>query len=161
MTKLATLSAGIVPVRVIDDVPHVLVLRCYNYWDFPKGEVEPGEDPWAAAQREFSEETGLGVPRRLQRRSEGAQTEHNGQPPSVETERYGRGKVARYYIALAPDGDVSLPISPELGFPEHHEYRWATFPEAHALFNERLRRVLAWAGARLGEEWGEQREGAD
>ncbi len=151
MTKLEILSAGIVPVRIIDGEPRLLVLRCYNYWDFPKGEVEPGEDPWAAAQREFSEETGLGVPGPVQRRSAGTQNEDSGQPLYCETERYGRGKVARYYIALAPDGGVSLPISPELGFPEHHEYRWATFSEAERLFNARLRRVLAWARAQLGE----------
>ena len=28
-------------------------------WSIPKGEFEPGEDPLAAARREFTEETGL------------------------------------------------------------------------------------------------------
>jgi predicted NUDIX family NTP pyrophosphohydrolase len=28
-------------------------------WSIPKGEFEPGEDPLAAAQREFTEETGF------------------------------------------------------------------------------------------------------
>ncbi len=28
-------------------------------WFLPKGEIEPGEDPFAAAKREFKEETGL------------------------------------------------------------------------------------------------------
>jgi predicted NUDIX family NTP pyrophosphohydrolase len=31
-------------------------------WSIPKGEIDPGEDEWAAAQREFSEELGIGVP---------------------------------------------------------------------------------------------------
>jgi len=31
-------------------------------WTVPKGLVEPGEDDWAAAQREFAEETGHPVP---------------------------------------------------------------------------------------------------
>ena len=35
----------------------VLLLRVYNYWDCPKGVVEPGEDPLAAARREVREET--------------------------------------------------------------------------------------------------------
>jgi 8-oxo-dGTP pyrophosphatase MutT (NUDIX family) len=35
------------------------VLRAYRNWDFPKGLVEPGEDPLAAAKREVKEETGL------------------------------------------------------------------------------------------------------
>jgi predicted NUDIX family NTP pyrophosphohydrolase len=30
-----------------------------GYWSIPKGEIEPGEDLLAAAQREFEEETGL------------------------------------------------------------------------------------------------------
>lgn len=31
-------------------------------WSIPKGEYTDGEDPWAVAQREFSEELGLPVP---------------------------------------------------------------------------------------------------
>ena len=37
----------------------VLLLRVYNYWDCPKGMVEPGEDPLATARREVAEETGI------------------------------------------------------------------------------------------------------
>jgi len=127
-------------VRLLDGEPRLLLLRCYNYWDFPKGEVEPGEAPLAAAQREFREETGLGP------------VSFPWGHDQIETERYGRGKVARYYIAMAPEGPVRLPISPELGHPEHHEHRWATLDEAAGLFNARLQRVLAWAAARLGNE---------
>ena len=149
MPNPTTLSAGIVPVRIIDGEPHLLILRCFNYWDFPKGEVEPGEDPRASAQREFVEETGLGAPQWPRQHRPDEQSTATGEFPYTETEPYARGKVARYYIALAPDGDVSLPISPELGYPEHHEYRWVTFPEAGRLFNPRLRRVLAWARAHI------------
>ena len=37
-------------------------------WSVPKGEIEPGQDPLAAAEREFTEETGQPVPdgRRLE-----------------------------------------------------------------------------------------------
>jgi predicted NUDIX family NTP pyrophosphohydrolase len=31
-------------------------------WSIPKGEYGPGDDPWAAAQREFEEEVGLAAP---------------------------------------------------------------------------------------------------
>ena len=30
-------------------------------WSIPKGEIEPGEDPLAAARREFAEETGTAI----------------------------------------------------------------------------------------------------
>ncbi len=38
------LSAGVIIVRRFDDEWRYLLLRVYNYRDFPKGEVEPGED---------------------------------------------------------------------------------------------------------------------
>jgi bis(5'-nucleosidyl)-tetraphosphatase len=132
-------SAGIIPVRMDGAEPRFLLLRCFNYWDFPKGELDPGEEPLAAALREATEETTLtGFELRW---GEGF----------IETERYGRGKIARYYLAEAPAGEVHLPVSPELGEPEHHEFRWVGAEEAERLFNPRLRRVLAWACARIDE----------
>ena len=122
--------------------PRLLLLRAYNYWDFPKGELEPGETPLAAAPREATEETGLtGFALRW------------GED-FIETERYGRGKIARYYLAAAPAGEVRLPVSPELGRPEHDEFRWVGAGEAHALLNPRLRRVLAWALGRIERRLG-------
>jgi len=35
------------------------MLRAYRNWDFPKGLVEEGETPLAAARREVAEETGI------------------------------------------------------------------------------------------------------
>ena len=48
------LSAGVVVVRREGDVWHYLLLRAYNYWDFPKGIVDAGEDPREAACREVA-----------------------------------------------------------------------------------------------------------
>lgn len=135
-----TLAAGFVVIRFAGGEPRFLLLRAYGYWDFPKGEVEPGEDPLATARRETAEETGLST-----------LSERWGEA-FRETEPYRRGrKVARYYLAESADGDVELPVSAELGRPEHHEARWASYGEARSLLVERLRPVLDWAHERVAE----------
>ena len=53
-------SAGGVVFRVDGGLPLYLLIRdSYQNWGFPKGHLEPGEMPEAAALREVSEETGL------------------------------------------------------------------------------------------------------
>ncbi len=137
------LAAGVVVVRFAGGEPRFLLLRAYDYWDFPKGEVEVGEEPLDTARRETAEEAGLG-----------ALTFRWGEE-FRETEPYRRGrKVARYYLAESPEGDVELGVSPELGRPEHHEARWAPYDEAHRLLVPRLRAVLEWAHGRLEEATG-------
>jgi 8-oxo-dGTP pyrophosphatase MutT (NUDIX family) len=54
-------SAGGVIYRWREQTPHVLLIRdAYQHWGFPKGHLENGETPDAAALREVEEETGLG-----------------------------------------------------------------------------------------------------
>ena len=43
-------------------------------------------------------------------------------------------------------------ISPQLGRPEHHEYRWVSPEEARRLLNGRVLAVLDWAERRMGGE---------
>jgi bis(5'-nucleosidyl)-tetraphosphatase len=112
-----------------------LLLRAFAYWDFPKGLVEAAEEPRDAATREVTEETGL------------AGLVFRWSEAFYETEPYSHGKVARYYVAESPGGDVHLPVSPELGRPEHDEYRWLGYAEARALLVPRVQRVLDWAEA--------------
>lgn len=116
--------------------PRVLLLRVYRYWDFPKGEFAAGEEPLVAARREVEEETTL------------RDLRFPWGEVFRETPPYAGGKVARYYLAEAPPAAVvHLPVAPELGRPEHHEFRWASAAEARALLGERLRPVLDWAMA--------------
>lgn len=130
-------SAGVIVVRATADGPRFLLLRSYRYWDFPKGQVEPGETPLAAARRETREETGVD------------QLDFAWGEDYFETEPYAHGKVARYYLARTDQPHVTLGVSPTLGMPEHHEYRWVSGHRAGALLNPRLRRALAWALQRI------------
>lgn len=128
-------AAGAVVVRPTDAGWRYLVLRCYRNWDFPKGVVEPGEALLETALREVREETSL---ERLELR---------WGEVFRETAPYAGGKIARFYVALSPAGDVSLPVSAELGRPEHHEYRWVSYAEARRLLAPRLQPILDWAHA--------------
>ena len=59
MSKLIV-SAGIVPVRFVNDEPLFLLLRSFgSFWDHPKGRVEDGEELLDAAMREILEETSI------------------------------------------------------------------------------------------------------
>ncbi len=136
--KAAARSAGVVVVRPAASGWQFLLLRAYRHWDFPKGQIEAGESPLAAARREVREETGLTALR------------FPWGEAFCETPPYGRGKVARYYLAVAEQGQVTLPINPQLGRAEHHEYRWLDYRAARALLVPRLQAVLDWAQARLG-----------
>jgi bis(5'-nucleosidyl)-tetraphosphatase len=136
-TKQGILSVGVVVVRRVDADWRVLFLRIYNYWDCPKGEIEPGEDPLAAALREVREETTID------------DLEFRWGEEFVETPPYSKNKVARYYVAETRAVHIKLPVNPELGAPEHHEFRWLGFDAAQALAVPRVRAVLDWARGRL------------
>jgi 8-oxo-dGTP pyrophosphatase MutT (NUDIX family) len=126
-------AAGAVVFRRSERGIRVLVLRAYKNWDFPKGLIEPGEDALAAARREVLEETGL------------ADLAYPFGDEFKETLPYAGNKVARYYLAETDAEKIELPVSPELGRPEHHEYRWISFDEAEGLLPPRLAVVLEWA----------------
>ena len=90
-------------------------------WSIPKGELEPGEDPLAAARREFGEELGSPAPA--------------GEPIELGEIRQKSGKRVRAW-ALEGDLDVDtvssntflLPWPPRSGrtqeFPEVDRAQW-------------------------------------
>ncbi len=120
-------------VRRFDAAYRYLLLRAGNYWDFSKGMVEPGEDPLAAAIREVEEETTL------------TGLDFRWGHAFTETEPYGKNKIARYYVAESPQGEVFLPVTEELGKPEHDEFRWLDYESARALLVPRIAAILNWA----------------
>jgi bis(5'-nucleosidyl)-tetraphosphatase len=127
------LSAGVVVVRQTAEGWRFLLLRAFNHWDFPKGMVESGEEPLDAAKREVREESLID------------DLEFRWGEPSTRTGPYSRGKVACYYIATTRTEEITLPVNPELGRPEHSEFRWVDYDEAVQLVSPRVRPVLRWA----------------
>jgi 8-oxo-dGTP pyrophosphatase MutT (NUDIX family) len=132
------LSAGVVVVREAAEGWRFLLLRAFNHWDFPKGMVEAGEEPLAAAIREVREESLI------------EDLDFAWGHDHIETGPYSRGKVARYYVAQTRTIAVSLPIIEELGRPEHNEYRWVDDHAALKLISPRVAPVLDWACGRIG-----------
>ena len=137
--KPTALSAGVVVVRREHDRWRLLILRAYSKWDFPKGMVEPDETPLQAAIRETAEEASI------------IDLDFRWGEIYFETAPYNQGsKMARYYLAETKQAHISLPVSPELGHPEHDEWRWVNVEEAQKLLPPRLQPVLAWANKELG-----------
>ncbi len=143
-------SAGIMPFRRRREV-EVLIAhpggpiwanRHEGSWSIVKGLVEPGEDPFAAACREFEEETGWGAP--------------PGTPIELGEVRQRSGKrVVAWAIeadydpaTLAGDTVTMLWRGRLLTFPEIDAVRWAEPDVARALLNPAqtafVDRLLAW-----------------
>jgi len=131
------LSAGAVIVRTTPQGNRFLLLRSFDHWDFPKGLVENGEDAMAAALREVREETTVN------------DLTFPWGDVHTETGPYSRGKIARYYLAQTATELISLPVNPEIGRPEHSEYRWVDYDTAVRLVSDRVRPVLEWAAGVL------------
>jgi predicted NUDIX family NTP pyrophosphohydrolase len=94
------LSAGVLLYRTRDGVVEVLIAhpggpfwarKDDGAWSIPKGEYTDGEDPWAAARREFFEELALPVPA--------------GQQVDLGSLKQPSGKVV---IAFAVQGDLDV-----------------------------------------------------
>jgi bis(5'-nucleosidyl)-tetraphosphatase len=127
------LSAGVVVVNVARPIVRYLLLRAYKNWDFPKGLVESGEQPIDAALREVREETTLD------------NLSFDWGTQFIDTGPYNKGKISRYYLARSIETQISLPVNPALGFPEHHEARWVEFDVALQMVSPRLSPVVRWA----------------
>ncbi|MHB8438755.1 MAG: NUDIX domain-containing protein [Acidimicrobiales bacterium] len=122
-------------------------------WTFPKGECEPGEDPAAAAEREYAEELGVGAP--------------SGERIALGELRQAGGKWTQLWAvegdfdpAELRSGTFSMPWPPRSGpmaeFPEVDRVAWMGMDEARAKvvkslapFLDRLKEALGATGQPL------------
>jgi bis(5'-nucleosidyl)-tetraphosphatase len=125
-------KAGIIVLKQCGDTWLCLVLHARGEWALPKGFIEAGENSLAAAKREVAEETSL------------TQLDFRWGEVFVDTCPALGHEPARYYLASC-DMPVFLPVSAELGFPEHDKYRWVSFTDARRLLPPRLAFVISWA----------------
>jgi 8-oxo-dGTP pyrophosphatase MutT (NUDIX family) len=129
------MSAGVVVVRKENGIWKYLFLRAYKNWDFPKGMVVAGEDPLETAKREVREESGI-----TDLKFPWGETYKDTPPYRSRGE-----KIARYYIGQTSQAKVTFSVNPELGRPEHHEYRWLTCDEIKMVAPARLMPIIEWA----------------
>jgi predicted NUDIX family NTP pyrophosphohydrolase len=97
-------------------------------WSIPKGEMTAGEEPLAAARREFAEELGVEAPA--------------GEFTELGTFRYASGKLVTVFTAEADAFEVADPVfgtfemewPPRSGrmqsFPEIDDVRWVDVVDA-------------------------------
>lgn len=129
-------SAGLLLYRRRDDLEVFLVHPGGPYWarqdegawSIPKGELDPGEDPLAAALRELGEETGFGV---------------DGPFLALPTVRQAGGKLVTAFAAEADVDPAALRSATfplewpprsgrHLDVPEVDRGAWVGLPEARA-----------------------------
>ena len=130
-------AGGVVFRRGDDGVRFLLIRDSYRNWGFPKGHLEAGESPDAAALREVGEETGLG------------ELVMRGPVEIIDWHFRFRGrlvhKVCHFFLIEAARGDAR-PLRRE-GITE---CKWLALDEAVSLVSyDNARIVLARAAALL------------
>jgi bis(5'-nucleosidyl)-tetraphosphatase len=132
MEPLYDNSFGIIPVyRSGSEIRYLLILHVKGrHWAFPKGHANEGESPEDAAQREFTEESGI--------------TDYSLIGDGTFTENYtflrdGRRyeKTVLYYTAVVND----VTVTPQQ--TEIEDFKWAGYEEALGLITfEESRELL-------------------
>jgi putative (di)nucleoside polyphosphate hydrolase len=93
-------------------------------WQMPQGGIDKGEEPWATAQRELEEETGI-APHLVERIAVCPERLKYDLPPELQGKLWGgkwKGQDQDWYLArfLGDDGDVNIATHD----PEFREWKW-------------------------------------
>lgn len=144
---MPTISSGLLIYKLTDNAVRVLLVhpggpfwekKDLGAWSIPKGEVEPGEDPLAAAYRELEEETGFAV---------------TGEASPLGQIRQSGRKTVRAWSILS-DVDLSAFRSNAFklewprgsntfrSFPEVDKVAWFDIGEAHRRIHPKQREFL-------------------
>lgn len=135
------LSAGVAVLRNSAEGWRFLLLRAWGFWDFPKGIVEEGEAPLEAAIREVEEESAIN------------DLNFRWGYDYMDTGPYNNGrKIARYFVAETLTKNISLPVNPEIGKPEHDAFCWTDFNTTYSMVADRVKPVLDWTRELTGTE---------
>jgi 8-oxo-dGTP pyrophosphatase MutT (NUDIX family) len=131
-------SAGGVVVRYVEGEPHILLIRDpYRKWGLPKGHVEPGEAPSAAARREVQEETGL------------VEVLLGPEIGQIDwTFRVGRRRIhkhCRFFLMVSPSGDprplAAEGITEVRWLPAEEAARRVTYDNARAMIRRAIEQL--------------------
>lgn len=112
-------SFGIIPLKKNQGIWHVLLIKQHqDFWSFPKGHGELGENPLETAKRELFEETGLIVKELLR------------QEPLIEQYRFFKDDVlvqksVSYFMGTV---DGQLKLQPE----EILDAKWVVLQDAES-----------------------------
>jgi 8-oxo-dGTP pyrophosphatase MutT (NUDIX family) len=110
-------SAGAVVFRLEGETPLYLLLKYpAGHWDFPKGNIERGEQEEATVIREIGEETGIREVRLIPGFREKIEYHYRREEGLVH-------KVVYFYLAQAYTDRVTLSY-------EHQDYVWLPYEEA-------------------------------
>jgi len=114
-------------------------------WQMPQGGIDKGEEPWACAQRELEEETGI-PPHLVERIAICPERLKYDLPKGIRHELWGgkwKGQDQDWFLArfLGSDADVNIHTED----PEFREWKWiepAQLPDLIVPFKRELYRQL-------------------
>jgi predicted NUDIX family NTP pyrophosphohydrolase len=159
-------SAGLLLYRITDDALEVLLghpggpfwaRKDEGAWSIPKGEYVDGEEPWAAARREFAEELGAAPP--------------DGPVIAFPPLKQPGGKIVTAF-AVEGDLDISRVVSNTFSlewprgsgkftdYPELDRVGWFDVPTARSKLLKGQRALLDWLTQELDDRAGGVRAGS-